>query len=578
MIKQISILWAHIKPPALLTFGWLLSFISSSALLVTVPSISAWLLDDVFAHSDRLNVPQIGWLLIGAIAAASIMATRFMLSALLAEHFVADLRRALFSKLIRSDGPFFDRHSDGELLSRLTIDIEFVRSFISQTFPSILRSLVVAVGSIITIFNTSISLSLVLMIGVAGALTPVVLAGKSLARLSALSQMKQASVIAQIRELLEHVRTVQAYQREAYECGEVSQSIKSSSRAIVKRILAHGTIAGLSFLVASFTLIFIWSVALIDLKAGDLTGGELSQFVLGALMATFALASLTEAWSESNQVSGGLSEVTRILAEVSPANDNISSYSIQRAGAHVCFAGVEFSYATRATEMVLNGLNVDISPGEVVAIVGPSGSGKSTLLALVMGFYKPASGRITVDGVDPGGSGKSSVRAVTAYVPQEPAIFSTSFRGNINYSYPNATDDELNAVVDGTCLRELVLRMEQGLNTPVGSETDRLSGGEKQRLEIARALLGRPRLLLLDEPTSALDGIAEGVLMKTLLALVGCTTIIVSHRLSTIRLAHRVIYMNEGKCVAEGSHESLLISCSSYSNFMNCSDEFKNAA
>lgn len=568
MFKQIIALLPLVRPHPWLALGWLLSFVLSSILLLALPIASALVVDGRVAAEGH-RAAQIAWLAGGAALVAATFAARFVLSSLLADRVVLGLRVQLFERMIHKDSRFFDMHSSGELVSRLTLDVELVRSLISQTLPSILRSVLVAAGSIATIVATHATLTIWLLVGMFASLAPVLLASRWLNRLSGVSQMDLASSIGLMRELLGHVRTVQTYGREGQECGRVRDSLRTASTANDRRVFAHGSIAGVSLLIAIATLVGTLTLALGYLREGAFTAGELSQFVLGALLATLSLASLAEAWSEVSHVSGGLSEVARFLREPEYFPDGNIQNSDTSGGAWVRFKAVGFAYSSRPDVQVLSDLDLEIRPGETVVVVGPSGSGKSTLLSLVLGFYEPDSGAVTVDGVSPRNSGQAKVREFMAYVPQEPAIFSATLRDNIRYSHSAATEEQLDAVVDSAYLQDVVAALTDGLDARVGGETQRLSGGQKQRVEFARALLRTPRLLLLDEPTSALDPASEAAVVEALHGKpTGRTTIITSHRLSTILKGDRIIFMDGGKCVAIGSHNDLLATCPAYVRFI----------
>lgn len=568
MFKQMTVLLPLVRPHPWLALGWLLSFVLSSMLLLALPIASAMVVDGRDAATDG-HALQIGWLAGGAVLVAATVAARFVLSSLLADRVVLGLRARLFERLIQKDSRFFDMHSSGELVSRLTLDAELVRSLISQTLPSILRSVLVAAGSIATIIATHATLTAWLLVGMFASLAPVLLASRWLNGLSGISQMGLASSTGLMRELLGHVRTVQTYGCEEQECGRVRDSLRTASAANDRRVFAHGAVAGVSLLIAITTLVGTLSLALGYLREGTFSAGELSQFVLGAIIATLSLASLAEAWSEVSHVSGGLSEVARLLREPGCSPDEDIGIFGTSGGASVSFRMVGFAYPSRPDVRVLLDLDLEIRPGETVVVVGPSGSGKSTLLSLILGFYEPDSGAVMVDGVSPGNAGQAKVREFMAYVPQEPAIFSATLRDNIRYSHPAATERQIDAVVDSAYLHDVVAALTNGLDARVGGETQRLSGGQKQRVEFARALLRSPRLLLLDEPTSALDPASEaavvGVLRETT---AGRTTIITSHRLSTILQADRVIFMDGERSVATGSHRDLLATCPAYSRYI----------
>lgn len=543
---------------------FILVIVASSALTLTLPLFLAHALDRGLAGGGRQESFIVGGLVFVTLVAAMVL--RSVFGALLAERVVRRIRESLLRSVLGRNGEFFDSNTSGELLSRLTLDVDMVRALISDVAPGAIRAIMVGSGSLLIIFATDAFLASILVGGVLLSLLPVVLASGWLDSLSQASQEKLASAVGIMRENLGAVRTIQTYSAIDHACANAGQSLMTANMAADRRVFAHGWIALASMLIASLTVGMCLWLAVGYVESGRFSVGDFGRFVGAALIATFSLASLAELWGEVVRISGGVKEVLHLL-------DTAGSISPERAqevpvasGPEVMIEGIRFAYSTRPNVDVLRDVSITIRQGEVLALAGRSGSGKSTLLALLAGFYAPSAGWIAINGISP----VERSRLRVGYVPQNPALFSGTLEENIRLGCTSATSIELNAAIRRAGLGSVVCELPHG--ALLGDEKNRLSGGQKQRVEIARALIRKPTLLLLDEPTSALDGESEGVVLRGLRGEDHSTTVVIaSHREKTLESADRVAFFDSGTCIAVDSHQRLLARMPEYRAFVRAS-------
>jgi len=558
-IGSLRTLWPFVRKHTGLFSAWLLALAASSTATLSLPVAFRQMIDQGFTQDSGGNIDRAFVLLfLVAVALALATAARFFFVSLLGERVVADLRERLYAHLIALDAGFHDR--SGELISRLTADAELLRGVIATSMSVALRSLVTFTGSIVMLFVTSPQLAAYALVGIPLAVLPIVLGGRRLQKISRTTQDRVADANALANETLGAVRTVQAHAREPYELGRFGEALKISVATARKRIRAQAwvTAVAITLVFGAITLV-LWSGAH-DVIGGRMTAGALGQFVLYALIGGGSVGALAEVWNELQRAAGGMGRISELLEE-RPA---ISAPAMPRplpqpVRGDLAFENVSFHYPMRPDLPALDEFSLRVRPGETIALVGPSGAGKSTVFTMLLRFHDPQAGSLSVDGIDIRELDPAALREVIALVPQQPAIFATSARDNIRYGRLEASDADVEAAVEAAHASDFIGALPQRLDTQLGERGARLSGGQQQRIAIARALLKDAPILLLDEATSALDAQSERAVQKALETLMeGRTTLVIAHRLATILMADRIVVMDRGRIVAEGTHQQLL--------------------
>jgi ATP-binding cassette subfamily B protein len=495
---------------------------------------------------------------VGVLALAS--ASRFYLVMTIGERIVADLRRDVFAHLMSLSPAFFDSSHSGELVSRLTADTTQIKSAVGASVSIALRNLMLFIGATAMMVITSPRLSGLVLLAIPLIVLPLMAFGRWVRRLSRNAQDTLADASAYASELVGAIRTVQAYTGErianARFGGEVEQAYdaaRSSSRA--RAVLTAIVI----FIVFTSVVVILW-IGSNDVEAGLISPGRLGQFVLYTAFAATGLGQLSEVWGEVSAASGAAERLFEILRVKSEIAAPVSPLALpEPARGDINFDNVRFAYPTRPKALAVDGVSFSVRAGEKVAIVGPSGAGKSTLFHLLLRFYDPASGAISVDGVPIPSADPTEVRQRIALVPQDPVVFAASARDNIRFGRPEASDADVERAADLAHASEFLRRLPGGLDTPLGERGVTLSGGQRQRIAIARAILRDAPLLLLDEATSALDAESETLVQTALEELMKHrTTLVIAHRLATVLSCDRILVMDQGKIVEQGTHASLV--------------------
>ena len=497
-------------------------------------------------------------IVVGVLAAAS--ATRYYLVMTLGERVVADVRAALFRHLLQLDAGFYDRTRAGDLVSRISSDTTLIKSAFGASASIALRNFVLFIGAVALMVYTSPHLSGLVLVTIPIIVLPLVASGRSVRRRTRLAQDRLADASAYATEAIGATRVMQAFNAQ----GETSRHFSDASENAY--ITARDATRARSILTAvAIFLVFASVVGVLwwgaqDVLSGRMTGGELSQFVLYAVFGAGALGELSQVWGEISAASGAASRLAELL-DVKPAIEkpkNPKPLPVPPQGT-VRFDQVSFAYPTRSDANVLSDLSFAMKKGERIALVGPSGAGKSTIAQLILRFYDPQKGRVLVDDVALTEADPEAVRARIAFVPQEAVIFGASIADNIAYGQPHASRAEIQRAAELAAASEFIEKLPQAYDTLVGERGVTLSGGQRQRLAIARAILRDAPILLLDEATSALDAENERLVQSALDRLMeGRTTLVIAHRLATILKADRILVMDQGRIVEEGTHASLV--------------------
>ena len=536
------------------------ALIAASGLVLGLGQGVRHLVDEGFGGGSAAALDRtalVMFTLVAALAAAT--CGRFFLMAWLGERVAADLRRNVFDHLLTLSPAYYETTRTGDILSRLTADIALLQSLTGSAISMGLRNILTGGGAFAMLLVTSPKLAGIIAVVVPLVVVPMIAFGRREKRLSRTAQERIADLSDTAEETINGLRAVQAFTHEAVDRARYSLQVESSVAAALRRIGTRALLILAVILLGFGAVTFSLWVGGRDVIEGRMTGGELSAFILYAVMLATSGASLSEVWGEVQRAAGAAERLLEVLAQrpgiAAPAAP-LALPSPTRG--RIAFEAVTFRYPTRPDHPALDRFSLVVEPGETVALVGPSGAGKTTVLQLLLRFYDPQSGRVRLDGVDISQVDPTALRTRLGLVPQDPVIFSATARENIRFGRPDATDAEIDAAVRAAAA-DFLGALPQGLDTHLGTKGVMLSGGQRQRVAIARAILRDPAVLLLDEATSALDAESEQAVQHALTVLArDRTTLVVAHRLATVRRADRIIVLEAGRIVATGTHDALV--------------------
>ncbi|WP_457581302.1 ABC transporter transmembrane domain-containing protein [Ensifer canadensis] len=560
-IRPLATLLPYLKRYRHLVIGAGISLVVAAVTTLTLPLAVRRMVDNGFSNSDSgfINT-YFSMLMMLAIILALASAARYYFVITLGERIVADLRRNVFQHVTRLSASFFDVNQSGEIVSRLTADTTQLKSAVGATASVALRNLILCLGAIGMMVYTSPKLSSLVLAAIPLIVFPLVAFGRSVRRRSREAQDTLAMASAYAGEAIAASRTVQAFNSEDIANNRFGSAVEDAFGAARSAIKARSVLTAFAITMVFGSVVAVLWFGARDVLAGNLSAGTLSQFLLYSVFAAGSLGSLSEVWGELSQAAGAAERLNELMTEIRDieAPENPVAMPSPALGA-ISFEEVYFAYPARPDYKSLNGLSFAIKPGETVAIVGPSGAGKSTVFSMLLRFYDPAKGAITVDGVNIRTVDPKDLRDRLAIVPQDVTIFASSVHDNIAFGLPGASREAVRAAAVAAQADEFIGRMEKGYDTLVGERGITLSGGQRQRIAIARAILRNAPILLLDEATSALDAESETLVQKALEGLLHeRTTIVIAHRLATVLKADRILVMEHGRVVEEGTHASLI--------------------
>jgi len=542
-------------------FSALVALLVASAALLALPVALRYLIDNGFAANDVSTINRyFGWFFAAAAVFGGFAALRYYLVSWLGERVVADIRTQVYDRVIRMDPTFFETTRTGEVLSRLTTDTTLVQSVSGVSLSIALRTTVNLLGGLVMLALTSVQLTIYIMLGIPVVILPMIIVGRRIRQQSRVTQDRVADTSGLADETLNAIQTVQAFTLEPLQSERYSEAVAESFKAAVRRVRTRAflTAIGITMVFGAITII-LWTGSRAVL-AGTMSGGELAQFLMYSLFVGSSAAGLSEVWGEVQRGAGAMERLAELLvAEPVIRAPQHPQLLPARIGGSIAFRNLTFHYPSRPDTAALTAFTLAIKAGETVAFVGPSGAGKSTSFQMLLRFYDPQAGHVEVDGIDITRLSPTALRQQIALVPQETVLFGDSARENIRYGRPGASDFDVEQAAIAAAADEFIIALPEGYDTFLGERGMRLAGCQRQRIAIALAILKDPPILLLDEATSSLDAESERLVQMALEGLMqNRTTLVIAHRLATVKKVDRIVVMDQGRIVAIGNHDELM--------------------
>ena len=559
-IGVLGALWPYMRPYRLLMLAAICALVLTAMISLTLPLAVRRVIDN-FNTADSTILDQY---FLAAIGIAALLAVgtglRYALVTRLGERVVADIRKAVFDRVIGMSPSFYENVMTGEVLSRITTDTTLILSVLSSSVSIALRNFLIFIGGLVLMMFTSAKLTALVLLIVPLVIVPILVLGRRLRVISRENQDWIAESSGSASEALSAVQTVQAFTHEMISRRQFADVTEQSYGAAKRRITTRAAMTVIViFLIFTGVLGVMW-IGANDVRADIISSGALIQFVIYAVMVAGAVAALSEIWGELQRAAGATERLVELLQTDDSVQDVDQPLALPKpVRGRIDFENVSFSYPARPATKALDEVTLNIEPGETVAFVGPSGAGKTTIIQMILRFYDPQQGRILLDGHALPELGRAAFREHIALVPQDPVIFATSARENIRFGRSDATDEQIEAAAKAAAAHDFIKGLPTGYDSPLGERGVMLSGGQKQRIAIARAILRDAPVLLLDEATSALDAESELLVQAAVDALsADRTTLIVAHRLATVKKADRIVVLDAGRIVASGKHDDLV--------------------
>ncbi|MEW2917560.1 ABC transporter transmembrane domain-containing protein [Ruegeria sp. ANG10] len=559
-IGVLASLWPFMRPYRMLMAGATLALVLTASMTLALPLAVRRVVDNFRIEDGEL----LEWYFLAALGIAGILAVgtglRYALVTRLGERVVADIREAVFDRVIGMSPEFYERIMTGEVLSRITTDTTLIQSVLGSSVSIALRNMLLFFGGLVLMLLTSAKLTGLVLLLIPVVVVPILVLGRRLRVISRENQDWIAASSGNAGEALSAVQTVQAFTHEQASRKQFADMTETSYVVSLRRIQTRAVLTVIViFLVFSGIVGVLWMGAN-DVRNGVMTEGVLIQFVIYSIIMAGSVAALSEIWSELQRAAGATERLVELLNAQDTVTDptNPKTLPVPVRG-EIRFDDVTFRYPSRPDVVTLEHLSLQVNPGETVAFVGPSGAGKTTVIQMIQRFYDPVSGQVSLDGVDLRDIDRAEFRRHMALVPQDPIIFASSARENIRFGRLDATDAEVEAAARAAAAHDFISALPEGYDSFVGERGVMLSGGQKQRIAIARAILRDAPVLLLDEATSALDAESERAVQGAVDQMrAGRTTLIVAHRLATVKKADRIVVMEAGRIVAQGTHDDLV--------------------
>ncbi|BDX02283.1 ABC transporter ATP-binding protein [Marinomonas pontica] len=550
----------------------LIALVVTAGTMLSLGKGVQFLIDRGLASGSEAGLTQALMIFIGLVFLLGIGSfCRFYLVSWIGERVVADIRQAVFAHLLTLSPSFFEDNSPSEIQSRITSDTTLLQSVIGSSLSIALRSSLMLVGGILFLLVMHFKLTLILLTCVPFVIVPVVYFGRRVRRLSRDSQDEVANVGRYLSQALRHIKVVQAFTHEKHDAQRFSATVDRAFNVSVKRIQQRSWLTLMVILLSMSGIgVMLWFGGK-DVISGEISAGDLASFLFYSIIVAGAVGAISEVMGELQRAAGAAERIMELLSAKSAVVSGASEFPSQRMteihqGDEVIrFDNVEFRYPTRPDYAALKNLSFSIKQGEMLALVGPSGAGKSTLFELLLRFYDPQEGGIYLAGENIKAYSLDDLRQRFALVPQETVLFDQTVYDNLGYANRNASKESIQYSAEQANAHEFITRLDKGYETRLGEDGVRLSGGQRQRVAIARAILKDAPILLLDEATSALDAESESKVQAALEPLMkGRTTLVIAHRLATVLNADRIIVMEQGEIIAQGTHSELLASCALY--------------